>query len=113
MRTARLEFDEYPDDHIVVRLSPVSLDDFDAIVDLFNVAGRQVLAKPIRALYAKWAPVALISWSFPEPATVAGLGARDPNLGLAIVRQWIEGVRHVPLPLPVPSSGTAQSDSPD
>jgi hypothetical protein len=102
VKTITIEFDEYPDQEIVARLSPVPLDTFDAIVDAYLEAA-EIIAEKVRALAELFGPL-LVSWSFPEPADAAGLGARDPNLIVAIVGQWILGVRTVPLPLPVRSS---------
>jgi hypothetical protein len=112
MKTAILEFEEYPGETITVRLSPISLDDYEKVVTLWGRAFTRMLPKPLRTLYAAWCPLALVEWTFPEPADAKGIGARDANLGMAIVRRWIEEVRDVPLPLPARSSDGAASEDP-
>jgi hypothetical protein len=107
MKTITIEFDEYPGEEIVARLSPVPLDTFDAIVDAY-IEAAEIIPEKVRALANLFGPL-LVSWSFPEPADAAGLGARDPNLIVAIAREWIMGVRTVPLPLPVRSSAGVRS----
>lgn len=111
MDTARLEFGEYPDDWVVVRISGVSVREFGRVIGAFNDAALRFMPEPVEALCDTFAPY-LDSWSFPEPADAEGLRDRDVNLLLAIVREWVTGVRQVPLPLPLRSSAGEQSEDP-
>lgn len=105
-KTATIEFDEYPDEEIVVRIAPIPLDDyFGVLEDIEELAS----ADAIRAAFRRFADLALVSWTFPEPATGEGMLRRDMNLGLAVIRQWAREVREVALPLPRASSGGGRS----
>lgn len=105
--TATLVFDEYPDDEIVVRLSPVPMRHYFALVEKWDAAER---LGDYAALFREFAEAGLlISWTFPEPCDVDGFLARDFKLGVAIVREWIQGVRDVPLPLPRSASAGTPS----
>lgn len=95
---ARLEFEEYPDEWVRVRVSGVSVRDFGKVIAAYNDAAGRFMPEPIETLCDTFAPY-LDSWSFPEPADADGLRERDVNLLLAIVREWVAGVRQVPLPL--------------
>lgn len=109
---AVIEFDEYPDEWYRVRLSPVSLDDFEAIVDAYLAADKiGLMPKELRAMAALFVPL-LESWSHKKPVTLKALGSLDPNLLFALVGQWINGVRSVPLPLPRRSSDGEPSEGP-
>ena len=105
--TATLVFYEYPDDEIVVRLSPIPMRAyFDLLAD-YDAANT---APAYAALFERFVGLGLlVSWTFPEPCDVDGFMARDFKLGLAIVKQWIVGVRDVPLPLPRSASGGTPS----
>lgn len=110
MNTARISFDEEPDEY-VVRLSPVSLRDYGAIIELYTAALSESWPESLLPLYAKFAPL-IAEWSFPERITAKALESRDPNTMLALVREWASGVRRAPLPLPRRSSDTAPSEDP-
>ena len=108
---AVLEFEEYPDDEVRVRITGVSVRDFGAIVDAFNEALGRFMPEPIGKLCDLFAPY-LDSWTFDEPADADGLRERDVNLLFAIVREWVTGVRQVPLPLRLRSSDGEPSEDP-
>lgn len=105
--TATLVFDEYPEHEIVVRLAPVPMRLF---FDLMAESDTARTVGALRDLFAKFIDAGLlVSWTFEEPCTLDGYLERDKALGIAIVRQWIEGVRNVPLPLPLSASGGTRS----
>lgn len=105
-RTMTLVFDEYPDDEIVLRLSPIPLGEFFALAKDFDALSEKGSGVDIPEFMRRFGDLALASWSFPEPATGDGLLTRDFNLALAIMAEWFSGVRNVPLPLPrKPSAG--------
>lgn len=84
-----------------------TLRQFYAITDAYDVAltfDRAAMA----ALFDLFAPV-LVSWSYEPPATREGMDDMDPNVMLAIIRQWIFGVRSAPLPLARRSFGGVPS----
>ena len=108
---AVIEFEEHPDEWTRVRVSGVSVRDFGAVVEAYNEAARRFMPEPVDALCDKFAPF-LDSWSYPEDTTADGLRERDVNLLLAIVREWVTGVRSVPLPLPRRSSDGEPSEDP-
>lgn len=83
---------------VTVRTSPITFRDYAAVEELYSAAMWDDPAT-IRALFAAFAPLALIAWSFPEPADAAGLEARETAVGVAIVREWRKAVREVPPPL--------------
>lgn len=105
-----LAFEEYPDDEIVTRLSPVSIRTYFGVVDAYGSGEWDGLAE-IEAMYAAFAP-ALIRWTFEPPATAEGLAEIDAKLSFAIVRRWMDAVRQVPPPLLVRSSDTTPSEDP-
>ncbi len=109
MRTAILEFEEYPDEEIVVRIAPVSVDAFFEVTEKVNTLHWD--PAEMAALSEAFAPF-LVSWTFETPL---GLFAHDMTLGLGIVRNWAKAVRDVPLPLPVtPFDGTpSEAESPN
>jgi len=110
MRTVRLVFDEYPDDEVVLRVSPIPMEDyFGVLEDWAKLRSDNADAAEMVALFGRFADLALVSWSFPEPATAEGMKRRDVNLGLAMMGQWLEQVGRVPLPLPLGSSGSEPS----
>lgn len=103
-RTIILEFEEYPDDEFTVTVSPVPLATFEKISELYGTAAAEFTSKGtgdgIRALAKAFGPVA-----HPQAkGKGVALADLDPNLALALVRQWHAGVRKVPLPLPRRSS---------
>ncbi len=108
MRTAILEFEEYPDEEIVVRIAPVSVDAFFEVTEKVNTLHWD--PAEMAALSEAFAPF-LVSWTF---ETTLGLFTHDMALGLGIVRNWAKAVRDVPLPLPVtPFDGTpSEAESP-
>ena len=108
-KTATLVFDEYPADEVVVRLAPIPMEDYFDVLERFDAVKEGAGFDGIRGLFDRFADVALVSWTFPEAADAAGLRRRDLNLALAIIGQWISGVRDVPLPLPLSSSAGAPS----
>lgn len=80
---------------------------FYAITDAYDPAltfERTAMA----TLFDLFAPV-LVSWSYQPPATREGMEEMDPNVTLAIIREWIFGVRSAPLPLARRSIGGAPS----
>ena len=104
-RTLRLTFEEYPDDEIVLRLSPVPMTVFFDIVERFDRAQAGTLADKLD-LFRSFGDAGLVeSWSYPEPTNGDGLLARDFGLAIQIVSQWLEGVGQVPRPLPPSASG--------
>jgi hypothetical protein len=109
---AVIEFEEYGDDWVRVRLSGISMATYEAVVDATSAAYRRFMPEELRALRDVFAPL-VDSWSFPEPVGVEGLAERDPNWMLAVVREWASGVRNVPLPLPRRSSDGDTSVDPN
>jgi hypothetical protein len=108
VRTKTVEFEEYPDDSYVVRVSPVAVDDLFAVLDAF---ARFRTREGFIELTEMFAPF-IESWTHPEPVDAAGLRRRDINLVLALIREWREGVGEVPLPLPRRSSDGEPSEAP-
>lgn len=107
---AVIEFEEYPDEWYRVRLSPVPLDDYETVVDAYREAGEVgLLPAELRAMVGLFVPF-LESWSRDDKVTVKALGKLDANLLYALVGQWINGVRRVPLPLPKRSSDGEPSE---
>lgn len=107
---AVVEFDDYPEDWIRVRISGVSVRVFEHVVDAGNKAGVTSRPTDFRALADVFAPF-VESWSFPEEPSAETLLDRDMNLLLATVKAWVTGVREVPLPLPRRPSDTTPSES--
>ena len=103
---AELVFDEYPDDVISVRLSPIPMGTYLQIIRDMN--GADTDAK-WEAAMSRFAAAALVSWTFPEPANWEGMQARDLALNKAIYNQWVERVGAVAPPLPRQSSSTGPS----
>lgn len=108
MRTARLEFDEYPDEHVIVRLSGIPLSEFFTVRDAFAELTWDADAM---AAFAELFSPFLVSWSFDVPIE-EGVFAYHLGLGVAIVREWLKAVRDVPSPLPQRSSVGAASEDP-
>lgn len=80
---------------------------FYAISDAYDAAltfDRAAMA----ALFDAFTPQ-LVSWSYGQPATREGMDDMDPNVMLAIIRQWVFGVRSAPLPLSRRSFGGTPS----
>ena len=98
---------KYPDGEYTFNVA-VSLDEFEAIWDLFDAALRQYNPTNLRALANRWAPIAGLQ----RDEELVDIGSLDPNLLLSLVREWIRGVRDVPLPLPVRSSDGDTSADP-
>lgn len=109
MDTAVLEFEEFPDHEIVVRLN-VPLREYEAMLEAWVAASTMHPAR-LRELAERFAPY-LVRWTFPEPVGLDGLLEREPVLIFAIVRGWVRGVRDVPLPLPRRSSDGDTSEDP-
>lgn len=112
MKTIDVEFEEYPKDTFTITVSPVSLGVFEALhtaypeaVGAFQAQGE---ATKLRALVAEFVKVAKPTKNG-STMTAERLLAIDPNLAIALMRQWHAGVRNVPLPLPRGSSATAPS----
>ena len=103
-KTATIEFDEYPDKVFVVRLSPVAMDDWlDIDSRLMSFRGRDELLE----LVDRFCEVAFMGWeNSDEEPSAANLRRLDPNVILALVRQWSKAIAEAPLPLPRrPGSG--------
>ena len=109
-KTAVIEFDEYPDEWVRVRLD-ISVREFGVLVDTYNQAALRYMPEPIATLCDTFGPF-LVEWSFPETADAEGLRERNVNLLLSLARSTIEGVRDVPLPLPRRSSDGEPSAAP-
>lgn len=109
MKTIDLEFEEYPDDTYTVTVSPVPMSAFDRIGEMYGEGAtafhRQGTTDGLRALAAEFVKVAQPT----RNGKPAKLDDADPNLLLAVVRQWHGGVRSVPLPLPRGSSSSEPS----
>lgn len=108
-RYAVIEFEEYPDEWVRVRLTGASVRLYNAIIEAFNEAVVRWMPEPIEKLCDAIAPF-LDSWSYPEAADGDGLRERDPAFVFAIARAWVREVRDVPLPLPRKSSDGAPSE---
>lgn len=112
MKTAILEFEEFPDDEVKVTLSPVPMSAFEEMTELFLKASAGFIGDGttdgLRALATRFVEIGKPEWNG-TPETAETIIERDPNLILAIVRQWHSGVRRVPLPLPRGSSSTGTS----
>lgn len=103
-KTAAVEFDEYPDKAFVVRLSPVSMDDWlDIDARLMAFRGREELLE----LVDRFCAVAFVGWeNSDEEPSAANLRRFDPNVILSLIRQWSKAIAEAPLPLPRrPGSG--------
>lgn len=108
-----IEFEEYPDEWYRVRLSPVPLSRYRDVVAAYKAAGESgILADELVALLKVFIPV-VDSWSHEAEVSLDALLELDPNLLFALVGQWINGVRSVPLPLPRRSSDGAPSADPE
>lgn len=110
-RFAVIEFEEYPDVEVRVRLTGASVRAYNAVIEAFNEAMMRWMPEPIEKLCDVIAPF-LDSWSFPEPADADGLREREPAFVFAIARAWVREVRDVPLPLPRKSSDGDTSEDP-
>lgn len=112
MKTIDLEFEEYPKDIYTVTVSPVPLGTFEAINAAYAVAvgGFQAQgdAAKLRTLTAEFVKVAKPTRNG-AAISADRLLAIDPNLAIALIRQWHAGVRNVPLPLLRGSSGSDPS----
>jgi len=104
-KTATIEFDEYPGQAFIVRLSPVSLDDY---LDLGERFDSLATAADIRGAMERFAEVALVGWEgVAGEANAENLRKQDYNLVLALFAQWSRAVARAPLPLPrTPGAGT-------
>lgn len=101
-KRAIIEFEEYPGLEVTVRLSPVPMGGYFEIMKLVEGIGHDLTA--LQELTEKFAPIGLIEWTLPEPATAEGMVAQPYGLALAIVAQWVKAVAEVPIPLPLGSS---------
>ena len=110
-RFAVIEFDEYPDEWVRVRLTGASVRLYNAVVETFNESVVRWMPEPIERLCDAIAPF-LDSWSYPETADGEGLRERDPPFVFAVARAWVREVRDVPLPLPRKSSDGEASEDP-
>jgi len=108
---AVIEFEDYPDEWVRVRLTGVSVQRFGDLVNAYNDAALRFMPEPVDRLCELFAPL-VDSWSYDEDVNVDGLRARDVNMLLALVREWVTGVRSVPLPLPKRSSGGEPPEDP-
>lgn len=108
---AVVEFEEYPDEWVRLRISGVSMRGYEAIVAAASELVERFMPEQLQALRAAILPV-IDSWSFADQIDEDGLAERDPNWLLAVAREWLTGVRGVPLPLRVRSSDTEQSEDP-
>lgn len=111
---AELVFEEYPDDVITVRLSPVPMREYFALLrefDALDEPSEEPVAQ-LTAFFDHWTRIALVGWTFPSPLTGEGMLDLDLRLATAIVRQWMERIKEVPAPLPVGSSGSRPSPEP-
>jgi hypothetical protein len=96
----------FEDGDFTFRVSPISLDDYERVSDLLEAAHRRFRGgKAVRAFVEGFVPVAAPARD-DVPLTVEDVGKLDPSLILALGRQWDEGVRNVPIPLPLRSSDT-------
>ena len=106
MKTLTIEFDEFPDEHVELIISPV------AMGDLLDVIGRmssvEMTREAVGELMALVAPY-VASWTYPEPLGLEGLMARDFGWIISVVDAWVDGVRDVPRPLPRASSAGTPS----
>jgi hypothetical protein len=109
---AVIEFEDYPDEWTKVRIGGLTIREYEGIYDAANEAARAMSPEHLSTLREKLA-VVLDSWSYDEPCDADGLRDRDPNWMLALAREWVVGVRRVPLPLPRRSFGTEASDTED
>lgn len=103
---ATLVFEDL-DGEVVVRLSPVPM---RVYFDLIKRRAEASTVEDYEALFRAFCDAGLlVSWTFPEPCNFDGLMARDVKFGLAVLRDWVAGVRSVPLPLPRSASGGTES----
>lgn len=108
-RFAVLEFEDLPE--VRVRIAPVPFGTFNALFELYVAADNYRMPDEVKAMCDAFAPF-LDSWGYPEPATREGMDAREVAVLVAIVREWIQGVRTVPRPLPRRSSDGEKSETP-
>lgn len=107
-RTAVIEFEDYPDEWTRVRLDG-PFREYRVIYDAGVAATRQMSPENFEALCAALAPK-LVEWSYSESCDATGLTERDPNWIIALAREWVMGVRDVPLPLRARSSDGEPSE---
>lgn len=107
MKTIDVEFEEYPKDTFTVTVSPVPLGVFETLhagypeaVGAFQAQGETA---KLRALVGEFVKVAKPTKNG-SAITADRLLGLDPNVAIALMRQWHAGVRNVPLPLPRRSS---------
>lgn len=95
-----LELDDYPEREFVLRVSPVAGKDYWALLEMDVAWSREGMATLASALQPF-----VVGWPLDVP-----LAEADPNLLVALRSLWANGVRSVPLPLPVRRSvGTPSS----
>jgi hypothetical protein len=108
MKTAIIEFEEYPDHEIEVQLSDIEVDTyFDIAEGLSRLRSNR---RAVRALFERFAPF-IVRWTFDRPTDADGLMKTDFNLSLAIVNEWVKEVRSAPLPLPRSASDGTPSEA--
>ena len=108
-KTLTIEFDDFPDERVVVVVSPVAMGDFLDVVDRMSHVGMN--REDVGGLLDLLVPY-VESWTYPEPLTVEGFMVRDFGWIVAVVNAWVDGVRDVPRPLPRASSASTASDEP-
>ena len=101
-KRAIIEFEEYPGLEVTVRISPVPMGAYFEIVRKLDTLDGDPYA--IADVAQAFAPIGLIGWNLPEPATAEGLASQPFELAFGIVLQWTKAVGSVPLPLPRKSS---------
>lgn len=107
MKTATLEFEEYPGEEVVVRLSGIPVREFIALNEQWLALKWD--ADELEAISTAFAPY-LLSWTLDTPIS-EGVFGHHLGLGIGIIREWIKAVRDVPLPLsPRSSDGTPSED---
>jgi hypothetical protein len=108
-KTLTIEFDDFPDERVVVVVSPVAMGDFlDVVARMASVGLNR---EDIGGLLLTFVPY-VESWSYAEPLTVEGFMVRDFGWIVAVLDAWTDGVRDVPRPLPRASSASTASDEP-
>lgn len=110
MKTAIIEFDEYPDKGFIVRLSPVPMDDWlDIDARLIAFKGTEQFIEMLE----RFCEVAFLGWENSDDApTVANLRRTDFNVLLALIREWSKAIAEAPVPLPVRSASGGPSKAP-
>lgn len=108
MKTLTIEFDDFPDDRVVVVISPVAMGDLLDIID--RMSHVSMTREDIGGLLGLVVPY-VESWTWPEPVSVEGFMVRDFSWNIALVNAWVDGVRDVPRPLPRASTAGTPSEA--